>query len=156
MSTVIAASEKSRMPPPLPNLVGAIVGLLLGWLLPWPLGNYGKVLPVGVGLVAVVAVLSIAMARAFKRHGTPPDPAEETTAIIDTGPFKYSRNPAYVTVALLQVALGFLFNNAWMVLLTLPASLVVHYAVVMREEAYLERKFGSEYLRYKSRVRRWL
>lgn len=144
------------MPPPLPNLLGAIVGWLLGWLLPWSIGDYRNVLPVGLGLMALVVVLGVAMARAFKRHGTPADPAKETTAIIDSGPFKYSRNPAYVTVALLQVALGFLFNNAWMVLLTLPASLVVHYAVVLREEAYLERKFGGKYLRYKSRVRRWL
>lgn len=156
MSTVIMTPKKSRLLPPLPNLVGVIVGLLLGWLHPWPIGDYTYVLPTGLVLAAVVGALNVSMARAFKRHGTPPDPSEETTAIIDTGPFKYSRNPVYVSFALLQVALGLLFNNAWVVLLTLPASTVVHYVVVLREEAYLECKFGGEYLRYKSQVRRWL
>jgi protein-S-isoprenylcysteine O-methyltransferase Ste14 len=156
MSTAIAVPGKSRMPPPLPNLAGLIIGLLIGWLVPWPIGAYSLVLPAGLALTGVVVWLSVSMALAFKRHGTPPDPAEETTAIIDTGPFKFSRNPAYLTVALLQIALGLLFNNGWIVLLTLPAATIVNYVVVTKEEAYLEGKFGAEYLRYKARVRRWL
>lgn len=156
MSAADSAPSKSRMPPPLPNLIGVILGLLIGWPAPWPIGTYVYVLPVGLVLLALVVWASINMAREFKRHGTPADPARETTAIIDTGPFKYSRNPAYLSAALLQVTLGFLFNNVWIVLLTLPATVAVHYLVVLREEAYLEHKFGAEYLRYKSRVRRWL
>ena len=45
---------------------------------------------------------------------------------------------------------------AWLLLLTVPVVLVMHHGVVLREEAYLERKFGDEYLRYKAGVRRWL
>ncbi|MET0497714.1 MAG: isoprenylcysteine carboxylmethyltransferase family protein [Steroidobacteraceae bacterium] len=155
-TTSAGVATKSRMPPPLPCLIGVIFGALCGWISPWPIGRYVYVLPFGIVLVIAVVASSIAVARAFKRHGTSPDPAHETTAIIDTGPFRFSRNPVYVTMALLQAAVGCLLNNEWILLLTLPALLVIHYVVVLREEAYLERRFGQVYLAYKARVRRWL
>lgn len=86
----------------------------------------------------------------------PPDPNEETTAIVDTGPLRFSRNPAYVAAGLLQAVLGLLFNNVWVLLTIMPAIIVIHYVVVLRQEAYLEEKFGEAYRDYKSRVRRWI
>ena len=147
---------KSRIPPPLPCLIGLIAGLVCGWLWPWRIAPYAISLTLGLLLMGVVVALLVSLTRAFRRHGTPADPVKETTAIIDTGPFRFSRNPAYLTVALLQVSLGFVFNNAWIVLLTIPALLVIQQVVVVREEAYLEAKFGERYLQYKSRVRRWI
>ena len=47
-------------------------------------------------------------------------------------------------------------DNLWLLLVAVPFALVIHYGVVAREEAYLERKFGDVYLAYRSRVRRWL
>ncbi len=75
---------------------------------------------------------------------------------MDTGPFRFSRNPGYATLQMIQVTVGLLLNNMWILLMTLPAVIVVHYVVVLGEEAYLERKFGDAYLEYKSRVRRWV
>lgn len=148
--------RKSKMPPPLPCLIGLGIGVLVNWFWPWPIARYLYVLPVGILLVVGVVVLSIALANAFKRHGTPPDPDKETTAIVDTGPFRYSRNPAYLAAVMLQISLAFLFNNAWILVMAVPAITVIHYVVVLREEAYLEDKFGDEYLSYKHRVRRWV
>jgi protein-S-isoprenylcysteine O-methyltransferase Ste14 len=158
MKIMSEAPMKSKMPPPLPCLFGVIAGLMCDWLWPWPIARhtYSYALVVGILLFGLVIVLVTALTRAFKRHGTPADPVRETTAIIDTGPFSLSRNPAYLSVALLQAALGFIFNNAWILLLILPAMIVIHYVAVLREEAYLEAKFGDEYLKYKSRVRRWI
>ncbi len=81
---------------------------------------------------------------------------QPSTAIITTGPFRYSRNPAYVALTLLCVGLGVLLDNPWILVLLLPAVLLVHFGVVRREERYLERRFGEEYRRYKASVRRWL
>lgn len=144
------------MPPVRPCALGVALGLLLDWIWPWPLGSYEYVLPAGVLLTILVAVCVVALLRAFKRHGTSSDPKEETTAIVDSGPFRYSRNPAYVAAAILQAALGLLFNNVWILLLIIPAMITIHYVVVLKEEAYLESRFGNEYLDYKSRVRRWI
>lgn len=147
---------KSGMPPPLPCLLGVIAGLACDWLRPWRIAPYDYALPVGLVLVGVVVALSVALALVFKRHNTPVDPQKETTAIIDTGPFRFSRNPAYVSVATLQTAIGFLINSTWIVLFVVPAVLAIQQIVILREEAYLEKKFGEAYLNYKSRVRRWV
>lgn len=147
---------KSRMPPPLPCLAGLLLGLLLGWLWPWRIAPQPWALGLGIAALAAVAALGAAMGRAFRRHGTSPDPAHETTALIDSGPFRWSRNPAYLSAALLQSALGCFFNNAWIIVLTVPALVAIHYLVVVREEAYLDAKFGQVYRDYKARVRPWL
>ena len=94
--------------------------------------------------------------RAFRRHDTSSDPKEEATAIVDTGLFRFSRNPGYLAAGALQAVLGLLFNSVWILLTIIPAMIVIHKVVVLREEAYLEDRFGEEYLDYKSRVRRWI
>ncbi len=147
---------RSRIPPPLPNVLGLILGLICNWLWPWPIARYVYVLPVGVLLVGLAVILSVTMARTFKQHETSGNPYKETTAIVDTGPFTFSRNPTYITIQIFHAAVGLLFNTIWILLMILPALIVVHYVVVLGEEAYLERKFGDAYLDYKSRVRRWI
>ena len=79
-----------------------------------------------------------------------------TSALITDGPYRFSRNPSYVSLTLLYVGLGIILNNAWALLLVIPVLLVMHFGVVLREERHLEAVFGDEYVRYKSTVRRWL
>ncbi len=94
---------RSRLPPPFPNLLGLFVGLTCDWLWPWPIARYVYVLPVGVVLVGVVVILIVTGMRAVKEHETTSSHNKETTAIVDTGPFRFSRNPGYVTLQILQV-----------------------------------------------------
>jgi protein-S-isoprenylcysteine O-methyltransferase Ste14 len=61
----------------------------------------------------------------------------------------------YVGMALLTVALGLFMDTWWPILLLLPVLLAVRVFVIAREERYLERRFGAEYVRYMQRVRRW-
>ncbi len=144
------------MPPGRPFLLGVVLGAVLHWLWPWPVGPYDYVLPAGVLLTGLFILFVVTGLRAFKRHGTSPDEKKETSAIVDTGPYRFSRNPAYIAAAILQAALGFFFNNVWILLMIVPVIIVLHYVVVLKEEAYLEARFGSAYLDYKSRVRRWI
>ena len=150
------ATGKSRLCPPLPPLLGFVAGLGCNWLWPWPIAPYEYVLPVGVLLVGVVVACVVTIMRAFRQHQTTPGPYKETTKIVDTGPFRFSRNPIYATVGMIQVSVGLLFNNMWILLMVIPALIVVHYVVVLGEEAHLESRFGDAYLDYKSRVRRWI
>jgi protein-S-isoprenylcysteine O-methyltransferase Ste14 len=76
--------------------------------------------------------------------------------LVTDGPFRYTRNPAYLAFAVIYVGIASVANALWAILL-LPATLfVIRRGVIEREERYLEREFGEEYLSYKARVRRWV
>jgi protein-S-isoprenylcysteine O-methyltransferase Ste14 len=91
-----------------------------------------------------------------KRAGTDPIPFNPTTRIVAHGVYRFTRNPMYVGFALCTLALAILVDSTWM-LLAVPIGLVLtDRLIVTREERYLERKFGEEYLTYKRRVRRWI
>jgi protein-S-isoprenylcysteine O-methyltransferase Ste14 len=92
----------------------------------------------------------------FSRKGTAVEPWKPTTAIVTTGPYRFTRNPAYLGMALTYVGIALLSSAVW-VLVPLPFVLaVIDRGVIAREERYLERKFGEEYLGYKRTVRRWV
>jgi len=89
------------------------------------------------------------------RAGTHIDPYKPATVLVTSGPFRFSRNPLYFSVTLLYIgaALAFRLLTA---LLVLPIALIVlHFGVILREERYLEAKFGERYLTFRARVRRW-
>lgn len=108
-------------------------------------------------LLMLVSILMVGSAiRALGRAGTTFDVRKPTTAIATDGAFRFSRNPMYLAATLLYLGIASLVNSLWLLFLVVPALLVMQRGVVEREEQYLERKFGEEYLRYKSRVRRWI
>ena len=71
-------------------------------------------------------------------------------------PFGYSRNPSYLALALIYAGIASLRNSLWAMLLLPPVIMVMQREVIGREERYLERAFGEEYLAYKAQVRRWV
>lgn len=89
-----------------------------------------------------------------RRH-TSADPARAPSALVDDGPYRFSRNPTYLgmVVVFLGVAVG--FNAAWLLGFTV-AEFFLADRQVHREESYLEIRFGEAYVDYRSRVRRWL
>ncbi|MGI8480757.1 MAG: methyltransferase family protein, partial [Chthoniobacterales bacterium] len=102
------------------------------------------------GLIAVaIGIALIASGRkTMVKHGTNVNPSQPATTIVQSGPFRFSRNPLYVGLTLLYTGLAMLLNTWWSLLLLVPVSLVMHFLVVRREEAYLARKFGETYLDY--------
>jgi protein-S-isoprenylcysteine O-methyltransferase Ste14 len=143
-------------PPPLVFLAGLIVGFGLEALLP------GADLPAlvewGLGGLLVLGGLGLLLwfNTSFSRKGTAVEPWKPTTAIVTTGPYRFTRNPAYLGMALTYVGIALLSSALW-VLVPLPFVLaVIDRGVIAREERYLERKFGEEYVSYKRTVRRWI
>lgn len=92
----------------------------------------------------------------FRRARTRAEPWEPTTAIVTGGVYRITRNPMYVGMALAYAGLALAADSPAALALLVPAVLVIQHGVILREERYLEAKFGGEYLRYKTRVRRWL
>jgi len=111
-------------------------------------------------LAGFLLVLSGAFARwaflTMRRLGTTANPKQPSQALVTEGPFRISRNPIYVAMTGLYVGMAFLINSAWPLMLLVPLLMVMQWGVILREERYLAGKFGSEYIAYRSRVRRWL
>ena len=94
--------------------------------------------------------------RVMRSAGTNIHPGQPTTAIVETGPFAFSRNPLYLTLILLFVGIGIALASPVFLAFLLPFVVVLRWGVVAREERYLETKFGESYRAYKARVRRWV
>jgi protein-S-isoprenylcysteine O-methyltransferase Ste14 len=143
-------------PPPLLMLLALVAALALHYFLPLPIAT--RALAVALG--AAFSVFGIGIAAwgriTLVKGGTNVNPYKPTTSIISGGPFAFTRNPLYVGLQSLFIGLSLLVGTWWGLVLFVPAFLVLHYGVVLREEAYLERKFGQVYLSYKSKTRRWL
>ena len=91
----------------------------------------------------------------MRRAGTNIRPDRPATVIVTDGPFRFSRNPLYLSLTLVYVGIASMMNALWPLLLLVPLLLIVQRGVVLREERYLEAKFGETYRSYKTRVRRW-
>ena len=111
---------------------------------------------IGWGLVAVWLALSASAVFLFRRAGTTPNPFRPTTALVLYGPYRFTRNPMYLSLAALYVGLTLLVNSLWPLLFFPAVIWFVQTQVIAREEAYLEARFGEGYRAYKTRVRRWI
>jgi protein-S-isoprenylcysteine O-methyltransferase Ste14 len=143
--------------PPLIWAVGAAISALLHFfVIRVPImSNYRVCLVCGILLVILAPALAISAAVTFKKAGTNVHPEEPALTIARGGPYRFTRNPMYLALCLLQVALGFLLNDWITLLFVVPLALILHYGVVLREEKYLTAKFGEPYLELKRSVRRW-
>jgi protein-S-isoprenylcysteine O-methyltransferase Ste14 len=143
--------------PPLVWALAVIAGFALNWLTPLPF--VPAAVPAGWlgGAVFVLALALFAWAiTIITRAGSNVPTNMPTTSIVDTGPYRFTRNPIYLSMILGLVSLAIAFDSLWLLMTLVPFFLVIHYGVVVREEAYLERKFGEVYRRYRARVQRWL
>jgi protein-S-isoprenylcysteine O-methyltransferase Ste14 len=142
--------------PPLVYLVSLVVGTLVHLAAPLPFVPGTLAAPLGASLVVVaIALFSFSVAK-FRAAGTPVPAWKPTTAIVRTGPYRFSRNPIYLAFSLLQLGIAIWVNSLWLLATLAGALALMHYVVIPREEQYLERRFGAEYVDYKAFVRRWL
>ena len=143
--------------PPLIWLIGAITSAIIHFLVfgvPIVM-NYRICLVCGIVLVILAPTLALSALVTMNAAGTNVDPAKPALTIVRGGPFRFTRNPMYLALCLLQVALGFFLNDWITLLFVVPLALILHYGVVLREEKYLTAKFGEPYLELKREVRRW-
>jgi protein-S-isoprenylcysteine O-methyltransferase Ste14 len=143
--------------PPIIYLAAIAGGLALHRAWPWPLPAGGPVRPLLGGALVVTSLLLLGLSvRRFRAAGTPVPARKPTTAIVRTGPYRFSRNPIYLAFSLLQLGIAIWAGSWWLVATLAVALAIIHYVVVPREERYLEARFGAEYRDYKAAVRRWL
>jgi protein-S-isoprenylcysteine O-methyltransferase Ste14 len=149
-----SANPGMLRPPPI-YLTSIVAGLALEFFWPLRLVPPGLSLPLGAAAIVVALALFVTAVRTFRAAGTPVPGNQPTSAIVRTGPYRYSRNPIYLAFSLLQLGIALCVNSVWLLLTLIPAVLLMSLVVIPREEAYLEARFPAEYLPYKKSVRRW-
>ena len=142
--------------PPVVYLVSIALGALIQLAAPLPFLPRMLALPLGASLVVAAIGLFAYSVALFRAAGTPVPARKPTTSIVRTGPYRFSRNPIYLAFSLLQLGIAIWANSLWLLATLVGAVALIHYVVIQREEQYLERRFGAQYLDYKHSVRRCL
>ena len=143
------------VPPPLIYLGPLVLGLLLNRKLPAPFLPRGVARPLGWTLLGG-ALLSGWFFRTMWSVDAPIRTDKPVPGLTTSGPFRYTRNPGYLSLAMIYVGIAVRRNALWAILFLPVVLFVTQREVIGREERYLERTFGEEYLRYKAQVRHWI
>lgn len=149
-----------RIPPPVAGVLTIVIGYAIGKFIPI-LAAYELSVPgrywIGGAIVLVAGiVLGIWPARLFKDTGQNVTPWSETPEIIIRGPYKFTRNPMYLMMMLVNLGFAVILSEAWIVVMMPILTLVLYHIAIKHEEVYLEDQFGDSYRAYKKSVRRWI
>ncbi len=132
----------------------------LGWALSRlaPIAPFGGPLAEGAGTMLAGAALALAVWAALTMvvARTPVMPRRDADALVERGPFRFSRNPIYLADLGLLAAFGLWIGSLWPILLTLILKYLLDRRFIRDEEARLEAAFGEAYRAYAARVRRWI
>jgi protein-S-isoprenylcysteine O-methyltransferase Ste14 len=149
---------KVRFPPPFVALLSILLGVALSYTVATPSIPLDRTVRIAIGVLLIVAgLVPIVAARLhFIRTGQSVMPWKPTPELIFAGPYRFTRNPMYVGLTVVQIGIGIAFDNLWISLLAAVTLAVIHVIAVRPEEAYLSAKFGEPYRNYLTRVRRYL
>jgi protein-S-isoprenylcysteine O-methyltransferase Ste14 len=147
------------VPPPLLFALPLLGAIIVHSRRPWPIAEGGSTTLVIGGFAAIGGAIALVLASiaTFRKAETTILPAgRPTTAIVERGPYRVTRNPMYLAMALAYLGASIALNNFWAIVFLPAILIVVDVFVIRREERYLASKFGQTYRDYCSRVRRWL
>jgi protein-S-isoprenylcysteine O-methyltransferase Ste14 len=150
---------KVNFPPPLVYVGFIVLGIIFRYAL-FPIAASGH-LPIyrwviGIAVLSMGLFLAISARILFARSGQSPIPWKPSPELLLQGPYRFTRNPMYAGLTLIQFGLGLALNNLWISILAPVSLLVVHFLAVLPEEKYLSEKFGDSYRAYLTKVRRYL
>lgn len=151
-----ADSPSIHFPPPLMFAGALTVGILIDGnvMQSWPALHVTQVAAIGTflaGFAIIAATLGL-----FRRHRTRPEPWQPAANLIEGGLYRRSRNPMYLGMTLAAAGVALFFESMVAAILVGIVVVILDRVVVAREEAYLQRRFGTDYEAYRRQVRRWL
>lgn len=154
-----AAVDHPRLPLPPPVYPGLAIALAVAAQMAWPLDWLDTLpfrLPPGLACCGLAVALPLWAILRFRAARTHVEPHKPTTALVVEGPYRYTRNPIYLSFLLMVLGLALLLANPW-ALFSLPLLwAALRYWVISIEEHFLAERFGRAYLDYRAAVRRWV
>src|SRR6266508_3356198 len=145
-----------RIAPPILTLLHIIAAFLLARFIPLPFTVPIAIKYIGFALVVIGFLLGLCAVIAFRRARTTLDPYHPVSNLVTSGIYRFSRNPIYLGFLLMVIGIPLNVGTYWGLILAPIFVLLCNRLVIVREEAYLEKRFGEAYTNYKSRVRRWV
>ena len=142
--------------PPVLTLIHLAVAYVANWLIPIPVTLPDFVRTLGFVLAVLGLLLAAAAFMGFRTAHTTLDPHGSVSKLVTSGIYRFTRNPIYLGFVLMLAGFPLFSGTVWGAILVPVLILNMNSLVIQHEEAYLQKKFGDEYTRYKSRVRRWL
>jgi protein-S-isoprenylcysteine O-methyltransferase Ste14 len=145
-------------PPPLLMVLCIAAGFLAEHFRHFPIfpAHHPIGRPLCFALFGAAVIIFGAAIRELIKHKTHPSPYKATAALVQTGIYRFSRNPIYVGFLVVVAACAACANSAWLLLAAVALFVLLRFGVVSREEQYLSRKFGDVYEEYRRKVRRWV
>jgi protein-S-isoprenylcysteine O-methyltransferase Ste14 len=111
---------------------------------------------IGVPLVVLGIALNILADNRFKQAQTAVNPSEKPSALVTSGPYRWSRHPMYLGLLLISLGTGIALGHLTPLIASALLFVVLNFRFVPREELTMATHFGEDYARYRSQVRRWL
>ena len=149
-----------RIPPPVVGIMTIVGGYVLGKFVPiltaFDLATPDRYWIGGAIVILAGYFLGIWPSRLFKETGQNVTPWSETPEIIIRGPYKFTRNPMYLMMMLVNLGFAVILSEAWIVVFMPILVVVLYHIAIKHEEVYLEEQFGDSYRAYKNSVRRWI
>ena len=145
-----------KVPPPLIYLLPLLLGLILDRKAHLPFLPSGVVRIIGWPLIGCGVLIASWWRKTMGDADAPVRTDRPVPRLTTEGPFHYTRNPGYLSMAMIYAGIAVLRNALWAILFLPLVLYVTQREVIEREERYLERTFGEKYLAYKARVRRWV
>ncbi len=150
--------DQPRVPVPAPIIMGLclLAGEGIEWFLP-VLQAPSRLVFVSGWVLQILAICLLLWCFAiFLRNKTTIMPANPVNTLVNKGPYRLSRNPMYLSLAMIHLGIALSTANVWD-LFTLGIFIVLMRSYVINpEERYLSGRFGQAYEDYRQQVRRWI
>ena len=117
---------------------------------------YRQIVSVIILIIGLIVIVSPVVDFIKSRTTINPVKFKNVNRLVTTGIYRYSRNPMYLGMILIIISTTVYYLNFLSVFSPLIFYIWINKFQINREEIFLEDKFGSEYLKYKSKTRRWI
>lgn len=145
-----------RILPPVWFVIAIIAMIVLARFAPLVQWHLAALKWAGVALIVVGLGTAVAAARHFKRAGTPVKPFSRSAALVTEGPYRFTRNPMYLGLALILVGVALALESLTPFFVIPVFVAIITLGFIVPEEAMLKERFGDAYTDFQGRVRRWL
>jgi len=149
---------KGTVPPPVIFFIFLILGYGANRIMPvdFIFSAWAVRLLVGMPILMISGIIALTATMVMMKSKTAINYNNPTTKFLLTGPFGFTRNPLYLSLLLAMFAIAVIANSLWYIIFLVIMFFVFNFGIVAREERYLAKNFGDEYIQYKRKVRRWI